>query len=155
MKNHKKLTGVKLWSEKFGTITADNNLDMVMGSVKNLPVKYWKPGYYFIGARDKTLFNLTKGIFPAKLVHHKTHPVFTLKPLPENKGFKVCPCSSKKPFNQSKYRYIRKQCILLHTENIMDVNSYIIEKISFNIPSSIAYKLRFFGEVPQACIVNS
>lgn len=135
--------------------TADSTLETILGSVINLPLSYWRPGFFFVGADDNGLKKMTGNRFPEKLVTGKTHPVIALHPVSMNAGFGVCPCSSKIPFRQKRYRYIRKGCQLLHTRKVMDRNSYLIEHVRFNIPSSVASRLRFFGEVPESCIVNS
>ena len=151
-KKSKKLDGKQLWSSGFATLTADNNLDIILGSVKQLPLKHWRQNFFFSGAKDEDFIELTGGEFPKKLVPNHRHPVFSIKSLPGSSGFKVCPCSSKKPFKSRQYRYIRKECRLLHTHHAMDRYSYLVETASFNIPPTIAYTLWFKGEVPAECL---
>jgi len=151
--NVNKLDGKSLWAKKPASITAAKNLDLVLDAARNLPLLYWRPGFFFIGAKDKELLKLTDDHFPRKFVRGKTHPVYSLTPLPNNSGFKVCPCSSKKPFKKTKYRYIKKGCRLLHTGFEMDRNSFLIEGVKFNIPSTLAYQLLFKGQVPSRCLI--
>lgn len=141
----------ELWGRKV-TITAGKNLDMILGSVTSLPVKYWRPNFFFVGMPDEKTRNLTSKTFPRKFIPGKTHPVFALKPMPGNSGFKVCPCSTKPPFNRGPHQYIKCGCTLNYTHNIMDKQSYLVRKIQFPIPQNIAGKLRFFGEVPNRCL---
>ena len=146
------LEGKDLWAKKPATLTAAKHIDKVLGSVKNLPLRYWRSGFYFVRAKDEKLLELTSGHFPKKLEPGKSHPIYTLHQLPDQVGFKVCPCSSKKPFNKNRFRYIKKDCRLLHTDNIMDRNSFLIEAVKFNVPPSMAYRLLFKGEVPAECL---
>ena len=142
-----------LWSEKPGHTAIKEGIGRVLGAVTHLPILYWKARMFFRGAKDRELLKLTGNRFPAK--PKKTHPVFSLKPLPHDVGFRVCPCSSKKPFDGSGDRFIRKGCQLLHTGHIMDRHSYLVEKCFFNIPRSMAWNLRFKGEVPEDCIFRT
>ena len=148
----KKLDGKQLWSSGFATLTAEGNLDIILGSVSKLPLKYWRKNFFFSGAKDEDFIKLTAGEFPKKLVPDHRHPLFSIKSLPGNSGFKVCPCSSKKSHKRREYRYINKGCRLLHTNYEMDRYSYLVEAASFNIPSAIAYGLWFKGEVPDKCL---
>lgn len=147
-----KLDGKLLWSSGFATLTADNNLDLVLGSVTQLPLKHWRRNFFFSGAKDEDFIELTGGEFPKKLVPKHRHPVFSIKSLPGNSGFKVCPCSSKRPYKSKEYRYISKGCRLLYTSHTMDRYSYLVETAGFNIPPTIAYMLWFKGEVPAECL---
>jgi hypothetical protein len=97
--------------------------------------------------------SLSEGLFPAGPITG-THPVFSLQAQPDGVGFRVCPCSSKRPYHEKNPRYIRKGCRLLHTGHTLDRNSYLLEMIQFNIPRSIATELRFMGQVPEDCIVH-
>ncbi|MDD5204085.1 MAG: hypothetical protein PHS17_01615 [Desulfobacterales bacterium] len=106
---------------------------------------------FFRGLPDKLAYEWSGGQFPAK-PGSGNHPVFSSKPLPDGTGFRVCPCSSKRPFDEKSFRFIRKGCRLLHTGYTMDRNSYLIEKIRLNIPRTLAHRLRFLGEVPEECI---
>ena len=136
------------------TVTARDNLDLILSSATALPLKYWRPGFWFRGAGDENLFLLTGGGFPHAVEKGKTHPVYALKALPGHAGFRVCPCSSKRPYQSPIVRFIRKGCVLKHKKHEMDRHSYLIEGVSFNIPVSEAGRLRFMGEVPEACIVR-
>lgn len=117
----------------------------------SIPLKYWQPGYQFIGLSDYKLYQLTRGAFPRKL-EIKTRPLHSLEGLPHNVAYKVCPCSSKRPFDMLKVRFVREGCRLLHTNHFVDRKSYLIENVTFNIPSSMYRELRFIGEVPEDCI---
>ena len=144
------LTARQLWrSQK--TPTAENNLDLVLCLNARLPVQHWRCSFFFTGAPDSTLLELTSGRFPAKFIPGKTHPVFVLKKLPDNTGARVCPCSTKKPFKGIHCRYIGDECHLEPTGYRVK-KSYLIEKIQFNIPGPTAYQLSFKGEVPAECI---
>jgi len=107
---------------------------------------------FFTGARDKDLTALTDGEFPRTTVSGKSHPVYSLEKLPDNVGVAVCPCTSKIPFGRGVFRYIRKGCRLRHTQHTMDRDSFLVEKVRFNIPRSVACELRFRGEVPDECL---
>ena len=154
-KKFKALDAQTLWSSGPTTMTADNSLDIILGSVKRLPLKHWRQNFFFFGVRDEDFLELTGSEFPAKLVKNKSHPVFAIKPLPGSSGFNVCPCSSKKPIKRKEYRYIAKGCQLLHTGHTMDRHSYLVENITFNIPPAIAYSLWFRGEVPAECLKSA
>ena len=140
-----------IWSFPSRTMTAQKDLEAILGSVAGLPLPYWKERMFFRGLPDRSALNLSGGRFPAGPIRG-THPVFSLTPQPNGVGFKVCPCSSKKPYHQGKFRYIRKGCRLIYTGHTLDRNSYLVEKVQFNIPRSIAVELRFMGQVPEACI---
>lgn len=142
-----------LWESHPGTVTAKKDLDLILGSVTNLPLQYWRPFFLFFRAKDKDLLKITKNRFPAKLENGKTHPVFALQHLPNNVGFKVCPCSSKKPFYDKTYRYIKENTTLKHTGYMTDRNSFLVESVRFNMPATIAGKMLFKGEVPEDSIV--
>jgi len=146
------MNGKKFWAT---TPTAQNSLDLVLGSVSDLPLKYWRENFFFLGARDEELLGLTSGCFPATTTAAKTHPVFSLHHLPDNVGFTACPCTSRIPFNSIRYRYIKKGCRLQHTGYCMDRNSYLVEAFKLNIPASMAGKLRFKGEVPNEWVKAS
>jgi len=146
------VSGGRFWSSKKEDSAVDRSIEKILSAVTNLPLRYWKPHMFFTGARDIELASLTQGHFPVKQIKRKTHPIFSLEQLPLNTGFRVCPCSSKVPFQQKRFRFIRKGCRLLHTGHLMDRDSYLIEKVIFNIPSSVAFRLRFRGEVPEECV---
>ncbi len=140
-----------IWDRDPGTITAKKDLELILGSVKNLPLEYWRANFFFKGADNKELYSFTQGRFPVKGNHAGTHPVFALKPVLGGAGFTVCPCSS--AWQKRKTKWIEKGTRLLHTGKIMDKRSYLIKQIRFNIPASEAVKLRFMGEVPEAAIM--
>lgn len=140
-----------LWSSSSRTMTAEIDLRRILAAVVGLPLAYWKERMLFRGLPDKLSFQWSAGRFPA-MPGPGTHPVFSLKPLPDGAGFRVCPCSSKRPFDEKSFRFIQKGCRLLHTGYIMDRHSHLIEKIQLNIPRSLAPRLRFLGEVPEECI---
>jgi len=141
-----------LWAKQPVIPTAENNLELVLGSTRNLPLRYWRAGFYFFRAEDEKLLELTSRHFPKKLVPGKSHPIYTLHQLPNQTGFKVCPCSSKRPFDKNRFRYIKKSCRLKHTRNSMDRDLFLIEAVKFNVPPSMAYRLFFWGEVPAECL---
>ena len=146
---------VELWSESSNEDMLAENVEAVLGAVTHLPVKFWKPNMFFTGARDADLSDLTNGKFPKKLVSRKSHPVFSLRKLPQDIGFTVCPCTSSRPYGRDRFRWIRKGCTLSHTNHVMDRNSFLVEQIRFNILRSVAYRLRFRGEVPDRCVKRS
>ncbi len=148
-----RLTGEALWLKSSRTPTADRDLDTVLGSVTSLPLKYWRPHFYFTGARDRLLYGLTRRMFPVKPVRKKTHPIFTRRLLAHQAGMEVCPCSTKRPYNQSICHFIQKGCTLRHTGHVMNRNSYLVETVTFNMPASVAAGLLFRGEVPVQCII--
>lgn len=147
------ITPGQFWSKRH-TLTAKDDLDQVLGAVIHLPIRYWRRNFFFTGARDHRLYDLTSGHFPKKLAAHKTHPVYAAAPLPESVGFNVCPCSTKRAYDVQRLTYIRKGCRLRHTQFTVDQKSYILRHLSFNLPPSVAYRLRFRGEVPEECIVE-
>lgn len=140
-----------LWKSRRRTLTADRNLSSVLGAVKNLPMPYWKPLFFFIGARDESLTTLTDGRFPKTTRPGKSHPVISLKPLPDNTGYKVNPCSSVRPWKLKHAYFIPKGCRLKHTGYEMDRNSFIVEHIEIPFPARLGAKLVFKGEVPLEC----
>lgn len=109
---------------------------------------------FFTGAADRGLHPLTEGRFPAAPPTSKKRPVFALKSLPHASGFKVCPCSTKVPFNLDRPRYIRQGCTLLPTGRRVERDSYLVENITFNIPPPMALSLRFLGIVPDECLMR-
>ena len=145
-------SGKAIWSRRPQNAAVTKNIEKILAAGPRLPLQFWKPQMFFLGAGDKELFPLTDGRFPGKPTSQKSHPIFSLKELPETVGFKVCPCSSQIPYRQKKYRYIEKDCQLMHTRKVTDRKSYLIEDASFNIPPSVAFKLRFYGEVPEECL---
>lgn len=145
-------TSKELWTVSKQTLTADKNLAMILGSVKQLPLRYWQPLFFFTGVPDTDLRELSAGRFPVTSQPGKTHPVISLKPLPDRVGYKVSPCSSKRPWRLKHPRYIRKGCRLAYTGHEMDKNSYVLENIEVPIPPSVAVKISFRGQVPVECI---
>jgi hypothetical protein len=146
------LTPRTFWSSHSHQPALKDNIENVLGAVVHLPLKYWKSKMFFKGALDVKLATFTSGQFPARLVPGKSHPVFSLKPVPGRIGFVVSPCTSKKPRKPESYLYIIIGCELLHTRTRMDRNSYILREIRFPIPRSLAFTLRFLGEVPERCL---
>ena len=140
------------WSRAQPTLTAERDLDAVLCAVRSLPLRYWRERMIFLGLKDTRFRELSEGLFPAKATRHGTHPLYSLKKLPDGIGFRVCPCSSKRPFGERPYRYIKNGCVLLHTGEVLDRTSHLVESIRFNIPSSEAYALHFLGEVPPECL---
>lgn len=155
MKRHPKkrphLTAHALW-QRGATVHAD--VDAVLPAAVNLPLRYWRERMLFWNAPDDQVHHLTQGRFPARLVRRKTHPVFALQALPDIVGFRVCPCSSARPWRIPSYRYIRKDCILEHTGKRTDRDSFLVEEVIFNIPAGLAFKLRFGGQVPPECLTT-
>ena len=147
-------SGKGFWLKPRGTVTAESDLEEVLCSVRNLPLRFWRERFLFFGARDADLFSLTDSRFPGKLVRRKAHPVFALRALPDGAGFKVCPCTSKSPYAGSERRFIQEGCRLRYTGYVTDRESFLLENISFNIPPSIAYGLRFRGQVPSECLMT-
>jgi len=139
-------------NKQISGMSASNNLSAVLVNGAKLPLRFWRSRFYFTGAGDLEIFPLTGGRFPAKPISGKTHPIFVLEMLPNGAGSRVCPCSSKKPRNRRDKRSIREGCPFLYTGFVSDKRSYLIESITLNIPTSIAYSLRFRGEVPESCI---
>ena len=140
------------WSSRPHQTALQDNIENVLGAVVHLPLKYWKSKMFFMGALDVELAEFTGGQFPARLVSGKSHPVFSLKPLLGGIGFMVCPCTSRKPRKSEFLLFVLDGCELLHTRTRMDRNSYILQEIRFPIPRSLAFALRFLGEVPEKCL---
>ncbi len=148
----KRLKYKDLWKGEASAPTAAKNLDLVLGSAFRLPLAFWRENFLFAGMADESLMTETNGLFPIKPREKGTHPVFALRPLPSGIGFAVCPCSTKSW--QNKHRWIEKGTRLLHTNRETDRRSYLIEDISFNMPASVASRLRFQGEVPPDAIIS-
>lgn len=151
-KQKKKNRFDELWEKPPSEPRAPKNISLILGSVKNLPTAYWKPLFFFKGARDEELFELTSGRFPATTQPGKTHPIISLKPLENQLGYKVNPCSSVRPWRFKEIHFITKGCRLGHTDHEMDRNSYVIEHIEVPLPADLGGKLHFKGEVPLCCI---
>ena len=141
------------WKNKSGNTTANNVLALILTSNARIPLKYWRRNFWFVGARDEDLHRLTGGRFARDFDPEKTHPIMALRVLEHGAGCVVCPCSSKKPFQASTFRFIRQECVLLHTGHVMDRNSYLVESLSFSMPVSMGGRVAFKGEVPEPCIV--
>ena len=151
MDNTVKMFGYNdLWKEKLAVSIAKKNPDLILGSIKSLPLEYWRKNFFFKGAPNKSIGEWTRGLFADKAAPDGTHPVFALKPILSYSGFKVCPCSSSAQRKHS--RWIAKGTKLLHTNICMDKKSFLVESLPFNIPSLEAGKLRFLGEVPENAI---
>jgi len=67
-KNHK-LTAKKLWQQQ---PTADKNLDMVLCSVKNLPLRYWQENFFFKGAPGE-LWTVIPGSLKVFILISRSH----------------------------------------------------------------------------------
>lgn len=141
-----------IWAHRCRTLTAKKDMGLVLASVLNLPVMYWRPFFFFSGAKDSDVVALTAGRFPATTQPGKTHPVIALKPLPNNAGYRVNPCSSAPPRNYGTIHFIKKGCRLAHTGYELDRDSFVVTHIEVPLPAGIAGKLRFRGEVPVECI---
>jgi hypothetical protein len=120
-----KITG--MWSQKFRSLTAAQSLDLVLDATLNLPLRYWRPGFFFTGAPDGTLHALSSGESPALKTLawdcRQTHQILSLKSLPKEVGFKVSPCSSRKPYQKERFRCIRPGCRSRFTGHVMDRDS--------------------------------
>ncbi len=154
-KSNRLLSGKTFWANSKQSVSAEKNISLILGSVTRLPLKYWQSGFFFSGAGDSELLLSTCGKFPMTTAEGKTHPIFTLAPLPDNAGFRVCPCSSRRPFSARAYRWIKKGCRLEYTGHKMDKNSHLVDTIWFNIPCSMAGSVLFRGKVPGTCIVTT
>ncbi|EMS80225.1 hypothetical protein [Desulfotignum phosphitoxidans] len=147
-----RLTFQDLWGYRKKTLTAANDLDLILPSVTSLPLVWWRKNFFFKGMADTRLAEETRGDFPAIPKIQGTHPVFALKPVLNHIGFVVCPCSSQPQY--SKVPWIEKGTRLLHTNHEMDRRSYLITHIRFNMPASAASQLRFQGEVTPSDIIS-
>lgn len=119
--------------------------------VRFLPVILWPQNALFVGARDARLKGLTAGAFPlGPGSQSSSHPLFVLEAV-GNLAHRVCPCSSRRFFNQ---RYIEKGCKLDHTSFVMAERTYLVEECLFQIPkdSAFLWSLRYWGRVPDSCI---
>ncbi|MDT8379308.1 MAG: hypothetical protein RQ739_10490 [Desulfotignum sp.] len=141
-----------LWGFQKKKPTAANDLDLILPSVISLPLAWWRKNFFFKGMIDDRLAEETHGDFPAIPKKQGTHPVFALKPVLNHIGFVVCPCSSQPQY--SKVPWIEKGTRLLHTLKEMDRRSYLITRIQFNMPASVASQLCFQGEVAQSDIIS-
>lgn len=148
------LTGKKLWASKNRTLTAKADIGVILSSAVRLPVRYWRRGMLFHGAADELLFGLSAGVFPGRLVKRKRRPVYALGSLPDDAGFRICPCSTKSPRRSKRITYIRKGCRLVHTDYTTDRRSYLVKDIWLNLPADIAGRLRFRGQVPDECLIE-
>jgi hypothetical protein len=127
------------------------DISPVLGAVTKLPPAYWEPRMFFFGAPDSELLNATGGGFPCVLVQGKTHPVFSLEPLPDHAGYMACPCSSSVQ-RGAEATFIRNGCILDHTGHTIDRDVYVLDQLKFPVPRAIAGRLRFKGRVPETCL---
>jgi len=146
------LTFQDLWGHRSKTLTAAEDLDVILVSVTSLPLPYWRKNFFFKGMTDDRLAETTHGNFPATPKKQGTHPVFAMKPVLNHIGFVVCPCSSQPQY--SPVPWIEKGTRLLHTNRKMDRRSYLVNHIQFNMPASVASRLRFQGEVSQIDIIT-
>jgi hypothetical protein len=140
-KNFSKPAFESPWKSKTGSLAADKKLELVLTTNAHIPLKLWRKNFWFSGAKDETLHALTGGEFSRKIVDGKTHPMLALNPLERGVGCSVCPCSSKKPHGAASFRFIRKGCTLRYTGHVMDRDSYMVDALSFSIPSALAYEL--------------
>lgn len=107
-----------LWGYRTKTLTAAQDLDVILGSVTSLPLPYWRKNFFFKGMRDCRLTQETGCSFPATPKKQGTHPVFALNPVLNHIGFVVCPCSSQTQY--ATVPWIEKGTRLLHTNREMD-----------------------------------
>jgi hypothetical protein len=140
-----------LWRGTSSVLPSSGSLYFGLTLNANIPLKFWRPNYRFLGLSDEKLYQISNGTFPRKL-EFKMRPIHSLEGLPYGVAFKVCPCSSKRPFDMHKVRFVREGCRLLHTNEVVDRNSYLVENVPLNIPSSIYRDIKFRGEVPVECI---
>jgi len=134
------------------TPTAQDDLPLVLTAGARLPLCLWRQNFFFKGAANEKLRILTEGKFPCRAPSAGTHPIFVLTALPQRVGHRVCPCSSAGSYEKSQ-RYIKRGCRLAYADTVMDRNSYLVEHYIFNIPHEEAGSVRFFGAVPEACIL--
>ncbi|MEJ5300487.1 MAG: hypothetical protein WHS38_05800 [Thermodesulforhabdaceae bacterium] len=125
-------------------------IEILGESIKHLGVAHWTHRMMFAGFQDWLLRKYTR-TFPVTIKNKKSwHPIFVLKAYPSY-AHKVCPCTSKyKP----KTPYIRAGCVLEHTGKTLTRTSFILEKLSFNIPedAKVIDELKYTGRVPEECI---
>jgi hypothetical protein len=127
-----------------------NVLEEMGQNVLRLPFQFWEERFYFRGALNTALREKT-GVFPARVGKAgETHPVFLLRKL-GNFGFQACPCTSRKQFRT---RYIHKGCPLEITNRNMDRDSYVLERLAFNLTEDDAFRRRMvlLGRVPPECV---
>lgn len=146
------MDGKSFWRKGRKTVTAPNDLDLILSSTVYLPVRFWRRNFYFSGALDETLSEHTGKAFPAKVVKGKTRPLFVLKASQQGISAAVAPCTSRTPYQFSHCHFIRKGCRLMHTGFETDKTSYVLDRFRLNVPGSLAETLRFRGEVPLSCI---
>jgi len=118
------------------------------GTMLKMPVRFWDANMLFKGV-ENAWWRLKTGGFPATNHSSGSHPLFVLAKI-GNQGFRICPCSSK----GGSSRYIRKGCALMQTNEVVDRNSYLVERFSCTLPASAAFSAqpRLSGIVPDACI---
>ncbi len=149
MKN-KRASFHDLW--KNGIHTAEKDLDVILGSATNLPMKYWRNNFFFKGMSNETWLNLTNEKFPIKADKKGSHPLFTMYMPDKYAGYVVCPCSSS---SRNKRMWIQKGTKLLHTNYIMDKTSVILKHLCLTLPAKHAMQPRFMGEVAKKDIQRS
>lgn len=142
------------WGKVKGTLQAKDHLEKVLVDNARLPLTFWRSRFLFFGAPDQELHRLTAGAFSPQASGWKTHPLYCLDILPDGIGARVCPCSSRRPSDVDKFRFIRKGCRLLHTGYVMDRNFHLIENLAFPVPRSLAQRVSFKGEVPEECLLR-
>ena len=127
------------------------DLSSILGAVTKLPLAYWQPHMLFFGAPDSELSDVTTGGFPHVVVHRKTHPVFSLRALPDQAGDLACPCTSRVRHSAG-VAHIKNGCVLDYTGYVMQRATYVLDHLPFPVPKSIARRLRFKGCVPETCL---
>ncbi len=133
------------------TLIRQPDLSILGESIRTLPAQLWKTRMMFAGVPDVTLKDIT-GSFPATFRKgHTTHPVFVLENIAVY-AHKVCPCSSKG--DRRRQRYVPKGCRLDMSNQVMDRNSFLVEKYTFQLPADRIFvkNLRFMGRVPEGTL---
>lgn len=121
-------------------------------TMTKLPVRFWEENMLFSGVSN-VWWRKQSGGFPATKYSSGSHPLFVLKSK-GNVGFLVCPCSSS---GSPSARFISKGCKLLSSGNIMDRDSFLVERFAFSLPmnSTFSDQPDFKGKVPETCILRS
>ena len=125
-------------------------LAVLGGTMAKMPVRFWEENMLFKGVQN-TWWRLKTSGFPATDFTSGTHPLFVLRKK-GNQGLLICPCSSK----GGKSRYIKKGCVLLHTDEHIDRNSFLVERFAFSLPVTATFSPQpnFHGKVPGSCITE-
>jgi hypothetical protein len=120
-------------------------------AVRFLPTSVWPQHALFVGAKDAHFKRYTGGAFPLGPGQAaSTHPLFVLEKV-GNLAHRVCPCSSRRFFNQ---RFIDQGCKLEHTAYVVAERTYLVEECVFQVPkdSGFLWSLRYWGKVPDCCL---